>query len=90
LLTQEEPKVLGDNAGTQLAASGSVCSDAASVARCPRHVQAKLASLVHVHRDLVAKIERGRRWPSHDLVLSFERTLAADGDLSRLWPEVGV
>jgi transcriptional regulator with XRE-family HTH domain len=57
--------------------------------RCQRGLsQAGLAKQVHVHRDLIAKVERGRRWPSHDLVLRCEAALRAGGELSRLWPDV--
>lgn len=50
--------------------------------------QAALARAVHVHRDLIAKIERTLRWPSYDLVVRCESVLAAGGELTRLWPEV--
>lgn len=50
--------------------------------------QAGLARVVLVHRDLIAKIERGRRWPTYDLVLRCEATLDAGGALARLWPEI--
>lgn len=50
--------------------------------------QAGLARVVLVHRDLIAKIEKGRRWPTHDLVLRCETTLATGGELARLWPEI--
>jgi transcriptional regulator with XRE-family HTH domain len=50
--------------------------------------QAGLARIVLVHRDLIAKIENCRRWPTHDLVLRCEATLAAGGELARLWPEI--
>jgi transcriptional regulator with XRE-family HTH domain len=50
--------------------------------------QAALAREVLVHRDLIAKIERLRRWPSHDLVVRCESVLATGGELTRLWPEV--
>lgn len=50
--------------------------------------QAGLAGCVHVHKDLIAKIERGQRWPAHDLVLRCEEALETGGELARLWPAV--
>jgi hypothetical protein len=47
-----------------------------------------VARIVLVHRDLIAKIGNCRRWPTYDLVLRCEGTLATGGELARLWPEI--
>ncbi|WP_213451190.1 helix-turn-helix transcriptional regulator [Rhizomonospora bruguierae] len=48
--------------------------------------QAGLAKLVHVSSATIAKVERGRRWPAHDLVVRCDTILGAGGTLTRLWP----
>jgi transcriptional regulator with XRE-family HTH domain len=50
--------------------------------------QAALARQVHVHRDLIAKIERAVRWPSEDLAIRCDALLQTAGELHHLWPSV--
>lgn len=50
--------------------------------------QAKLARLVHVHPDLIAKVEKAARWPSRELAGYCDAVLCAGGILVGLWPAV--
>jgi DNA-binding XRE family transcriptional regulator len=50
--------------------------------------QAELAKLVHVHPDLIAKIEKATRWPTEALAASCDAVLGSSGRLSALWPDV--
>ena len=47
--------------------------------------QAKLARLVHVHPDMIAKVEKASRWPSRDLAGYCDTVLRAGGVLAGLW-----
>lgn len=46
--------------------------------------QARLGLMVHVSRDLIAKIEKAERRPSRDLIDRLDAALDADGELSAL------
>jgi hypothetical protein len=50
--------------------------------------QADLAKLVHVHPDLIAKVEKAARWPTEALAASCDTVLATGGLLIALWPDV--
>lgn len=50
--------------------------------------QAELAKLVHVHPDLIAKVEKAARWPTQALATSCDSALGTGGSLSALWPGV--
>lgn len=47
--------------------------------------QAALARLVHVHPDLIAKVEKAVRRPSHALAANCDAALGAGGSLMGLW-----
>ena len=47
--------------------------------------QAALARLVHVHPDLIAKVEKAVRRPSRDLAADCDAALGAGGSLLGLW-----
>jgi len=47
--------------------------------------QAKLARLVHVHPDMIAKVEKAARWPSRELAGYCDTVLRAGGVLAGLW-----
>lgn len=47
--------------------------------------QAALARLVHVHPDLIAKVEKAVRRPTRDLVVGCDAQLRAGGALLGLW-----
>jgi tRNA (Thr-GGU) A37 N-methylase len=47
--------------------------------------QAALARLVHVHPDLIAKVEKAVRRPTRDLVVGCDAQLGAGGALLGLW-----
>ena len=49
--------------------------------------QATLARASHVHRDLIAKIERSLRWPTRGLAHTLDAVLQADGRLLQVWHE---
>jgi hypothetical protein len=44
--------------------------------------------VVHVHPDLIAKVEKAARWPTEALATSCDSALAAGGRLAALWPDV--
>jgi transcriptional regulator with XRE-family HTH domain len=50
--------------------------------------QAQLAKLVHVHPDLIAKVEKATRWPTEALATSCDSALDTGGRLAALWPGV--
>lgn len=50
--------------------------------------QAELARLVHVHPDLIAKVEKALRWPTYELVIACDAALDGNGTLRDLWPAV--
>lgn len=50
--------------------------------------QANLGALLHVSGDLVQKIERGKRRPSHDFGEQSDRVLGAQGSLVLLWEQI--
>jgi UDP-glucose 4-epimerase len=50
--------------------------------------QADLAKLVHVHPDLIAKVEKAARWPTEALATSCDSALSTGGRLAALWPDV--
>lgn len=50
--------------------------------------QADLAKLVHVHPDLIAKVEKATRWPTEALATSCDLALGTGGRLAALWPDV--
>lgn len=50
--------------------------------------QAELARLVHVHPDLIAKVEKAVRRPSWELAVACDNALHAQGGLTGLWPAV--
>lgn len=50
--------------------------------------QAALADLIHVHRDLVAKVERAVRKPSERFAASCDSVLGTAGTLTALWARV--
>lgn len=47
-----------------------------------------LTTLVSYSQELVAKVEKGHRWPSHDLAAACDSVLETGGALVRLWPAV--
>jgi DNA-binding XRE family transcriptional regulator len=50
--------------------------------------QAELAKLVHVHPDLIAKVEKAARWPTQALAITCDSALGTAGRLAGLWPGV--
>jgi len=50
--------------------------------------QAELAGLVHVHPDLIAKVEKAVRWPTEALAASCDAALDCGDRLGALWPDV--
>jgi len=50
--------------------------------------QADLAKLVHVHPDLIAKVEKAVRWPTEPLAASCDSALGTAGTLTALWTDV--
>lgn len=50
--------------------------------------QAELAKLVHVHPDLIAKVEKAARWPTEGLAISCDSALRTGGTLAALWTDV--
>jgi transcriptional regulator with XRE-family HTH domain len=50
--------------------------------------QAALADVIHVHRDLVAKVERAVRRPSEPFAVSCDSALGTSGALAALWQQV--
>lgn len=47
-----------------------------------------LAALICYSQELVAKVEKGHRWPSYDMAAACDSALGTDGALVRLWPAV--
>jgi transcriptional regulator with XRE-family HTH domain len=60
--------------------------------RCRRTMagltQRQLAAEVRYSREMVAAVERGRRFGSQSLAVRADEVLGTDGVLSRLWPMV--
>jgi transcriptional regulator with XRE-family HTH domain len=50
--------------------------------------QRQLADQVRYSREMVAAVERGRRYGSHSLAVACDQVLGTDGVLTRLWPMV--
>jgi transcriptional regulator with XRE-family HTH domain len=50
--------------------------------------QAELAGHVHVHPDLIAKVEKAQRWPTEELATSCDKVLSSSGTLAALWEDV--
>jgi transcriptional regulator with XRE-family HTH domain len=50
--------------------------------------QRALAQRVWHSQEIVAKVEKGERWPSWDLATRCEAALSAGGQLAALWPDV--
>lgn len=50
--------------------------------------QAQLARMVHVHPDLIAKVEKAVRWPTQGLIAACDKALGKAGPLLELWPAV--
>jgi transcriptional regulator with XRE-family HTH domain len=50
--------------------------------------QRQLADQVRYSREMVAAVERGRRYGSHSLAVACDAVLGTDGVLTRLWPMV--
>jgi DNA-binding XRE family transcriptional regulator len=50
--------------------------------------QRQLADRVRYSREMVAAVERGRRYGSHELAVRCDEVLVTGGALARLWPMV--
>jgi len=50
--------------------------------------QRELAGRVRYSREMIAAVERGRRYPSQELARCCDEVLVTDGVLGRLWPLV--
>ena len=53
-----------------------------------RLTQQGLGALVWQSPEILAKVEKGQRWPSADLAVRCDRVLGAGGALTALWPLV--
>jgi transcriptional regulator with XRE-family HTH domain len=62
--------------------------------RCQRTLagltQRQLADQVRYSREMVAAVERGRRYGSHMLARRCDEVLGTDGVLARMWPAVEI
>ena len=57
--------------------------------RLARHVtQRALAQRVWHNQEILAKVEKGDRWPSWDLATRCDAALSTGGQLAALWPHV--
>lgn len=50
--------------------------------------QRALAARVWNSQEILAKVEKGERWPSWDLATRCDAALSAGGQLAALWPDV--
>jgi transcriptional regulator with XRE-family HTH domain len=53
-----------------------------------RLTQRALAQRVWHSQEIVAKVEKGERWPSWDLATRCDSALSTGGQLTALWPAV--
>jgi transcriptional regulator with XRE-family HTH domain len=53
-----------------------------------RLTQRALARLIWHSQEIVAKVEKGERWPSLDLAMRCDVALSTGGELAGLWPAV--
>jgi transcriptional regulator with XRE-family HTH domain len=50
--------------------------------------QRTLGELIWYSPEIVAKVEKGERWPTLDLVTRCDAALSTGGELAALWPGV--
>jgi transcriptional regulator with XRE-family HTH domain len=50
--------------------------------------QRALARRVWHSQEILAKVEKGERWPSWDLATRCDAALTTEGQLAALWPDV--
>jgi transcriptional regulator with XRE-family HTH domain len=50
--------------------------------------QRTLGELIWYSQEIVAKVEKGERWPPWDLATRCDAALGTEGELAALWPGV--